>query len=107
VRTSAELAAALRDNPLARRPAADPKFLHATFLVRHGAKSSLDGVELPLAKGEAAVMLGDTVYLYCPLGYGSTKINNTFFERKLGLGATTRNWQTVTALERMAKGEGS
>jgi uncharacterized protein (DUF1697 family) len=50
-------------------------------------------------------MLGDTVYVYCPLGYGTTKINNTFFERKLGMGATTRNWQTVTALERMARGD--
>jgi uncharacterized protein (DUF1697 family) len=105
VRTSAELTAALRDNPLAGRPAADPKFLHATFLVRHGASASLEGIKLPLAKGEAAVMLGDAVYLYCPLGYGVTKINNTFFERKLAAGATTRNWQTVTALEKMARGE--
>jgi uncharacterized protein (DUF1697 family) len=105
VRTSAELTAVVRENPLAGRPAADPRFLHATFLVRHGAGASLDGITLPLAKGEAAVMRGDTVYLYCPLGYGNTKINNTFFERKLGLGATTRNWQTVNALERMARGE--
>lgn len=105
VRTSAELTAALRENPLTRSPVADPKFLHATFLVRHDAGVSLDGVDLPLAKGEAAEMLGDTVYVYCPLGYGTTKINNTFFERKLGMGATTRNWQTVTALERMARGD--
>ncbi len=105
VRTSAEMTAALRDNPLAGRPGTDPKFLHATFLVRHGAGVSLDGIDLPLAKGEAAVVLGDTVYVYCPLGYGVTKINNTFFERKLAVGATTRNWQTVAALERMARGE--
>ena len=105
VRSSAELAAALRDNPLAGRPGADPRFLHATFLVRRGAAASLKGIELPLAKGEAAVMVGDTIFVYCPLGYGNTKINNMFFERKLALGATTRNWQTVTALERMARGE--
>jgi uncharacterized protein (DUF1697 family) len=105
VRTSAELTAALRDNPLALRLAADPKFLHATFLVRHGAGTSLDGVALPLAKGEAALMLGDTIFVYCPSGYGKSKISTMFFERKLALGATTRNWQTVTALERMARGE--
>jgi uncharacterized protein (DUF1697 family) len=104
VRSSGEMTAALRLNPLAGRPAADPKFLHATFLVRPAAKASLDGLELPLAKGEAAVLVGSTVYLYCPLGYGSTKINNTFFERKLSASATTRNWQTVTALEGMARG---
>ena len=43
------------------------------------------------------------VYVYCPNGYGTTRINNTFFERKLGVRATTRNWQTVTALEKMAR----
>jgi len=34
-----------------------------------------------------------------------SKINNTFFERRLRARATTRNWNTVTALERMARGE--
>jgi uncharacterized protein (DUF1697 family) len=104
VRSSREMTAALRKNPLAGRPSIDPRFLHATFLVRHPVKTSLDGVELPLAKGEAAVLVGGVVYLYCPLGYGNTKINNTFFERRLSAGATTRNWQTVTVLEGMARG---
>jgi uncharacterized protein (DUF1697 family) len=40
-------------------------------------------------------------YLYCPNGYGRTKLNNTFFEKKLGVGATTRNWRTVTTLAQM------
>jgi uncharacterized protein (DUF1697 family) len=105
VRTSAQMTAALAANPLLARPSIDSKFLHATFLVRQGGTPSLEGVVMPLAKGEAAVMVGDTVYLYCPLGYGNTKINNSFFERKLSASATTRNWQTVTALEKMARGE--
>jgi uncharacterized protein (DUF1697 family) len=91
-------------NPFLGRPGIDPRFLHVTFLVRPGAMASLDGIELPLARGEAAVAAGDVVYLYCPLGYGVSRINNTFFERKLSVRATTRNWQTVTALERMARG---
>jgi uncharacterized protein (DUF1697 family) len=47
-------------------------------------------------------MAGGVVYVYCPLGYGRTRINNAFFERMLSARATTRNWQTVTALEGMA-----
>jgi uncharacterized protein (DUF1697 family) len=105
VRTSADMTAALRSNPFLARPGVDPKFLHATFLARQGGRHSLDGVTLPLSKGEAAALLGDIVYVYCPFGYGNTKINNTFFERKLSASATTRNWNTVTALERMARGE--
>ena len=105
VRTSAQMTAALNGNPFVGRPSIDPKFLHATFLVRGRGKPSLGGVDLPLAKGEAAELVGDIVYVYCPLGYGNSKITNTFFERKLSASATTRNWQTVTALERMARGE--
>ena len=41
---------------------------------------------------------GTEIFLRCPNGYGRTKINNTFFERKLATRATTRNWKTVTTL---------
>jgi uncharacterized protein (DUF1697 family) len=38
------------------------------------------------------------VYLHCPKGYGNTKLNNTFFENKLKVTATTRNWKTSNEL---------
>src|SRR3954453_13490755 len=41
---------------------------------------------------------GREVFIRCPNGYGRTKINNTFFERRLATKATTRNWNTVTLL---------
>lgn len=41
------------------------------------------------------------MYLFCPNGYGRTKLSNAFFERKLKVPATTRNWKTVTALHDM------
>ncbi|MEQ8809751.1 MAG: DUF1697 domain-containing protein, partial [Imperialibacter sp.] len=47
------------------------------------------------------VLTGKEVYVYCPNGYGRTKINNTFFESKLKVGATTRNWKTVNVLAEM------
>jgi uncharacterized protein (DUF1697 family) len=103
VRTAGEMTEVLSSNPLAGLKAADPRFLHATFLVSPDGKATLKGVALPLGKGEQVVLADGVVYLYCPNGYGITKINNTFFERKMGVRATTRNWQTVTALERMAR----
>jgi uncharacterized protein (DUF1697 family) len=104
LKSAAQMSAAFAGNPLASRPGVDPKFLYATFLIRPDPGASLDAVTLPLGKGEVAVHLGDVVYLYCPNGFGDTRINNTFFERKLRVRATTRNWNTVTALERMARG---
>lgn len=46
---------------------------------------------------------GDQViYIYCPGGYGKTKWNNQFFEKKLKQPTTTRNHATMSALLEMA-----
>jgi uncharacterized protein (DUF1697 family) len=103
VRSSGALRLAVAGNPLAGRPGTDPRFLHATFLSGTAGQGGL-APPLPLGPGEEAVALGDTVYLYLPNGYGGTRMNNAFLERRLGLPATTRNWRTVCALERMAAG---
>ncbi|TMP25945.1 hypothetical protein CWB99_20240 [Pseudoalteromonas rubra] len=43
-------------------------------------------------------LCGTMVYVYCPNGYGRTKIHTNFFERKLKVRATTRNHKTVATL---------
>jgi uncharacterized protein (DUF1697 family) len=47
-------------------------------------------------------VIGTEIYLYCPGGYGKTVFSNSYFEKKLGVRATTRNWKTVTELNRIA-----
>jgi len=46
---------------------------------------------------------GRDVYLFCPDGYGRTKLSNTFFEKRFATEATTRNWRTVVALVELAQ----
>ena len=41
------------------------------------------------------------LYLYCPDGFGRSRLA-TSFERILGVGATVRNWNTVSKLLEMA-----
>lgn len=43
------------------------------------------------------------VYLYPALGYGKTKYNNNFFERKLKVTATARNYKTMLKLLELAR----
>jgi uncharacterized protein (DUF1697 family) len=43
------------------------------------------------------------IYLYCPDGYGMTKFSTMFFEKKLGVTATTRNWKTIEALQKLVQ----
>lgn len=38
------------------------------------------------------------IYLFCPRGYGRTKLNNIFFEKLLKTTSTARNWKTTTRL---------
>ena len=53
--------------------------------------------------GEQFYVNGQEIYLYCPNGYGRTKLSNVAIEKKLGLEATTRNWKSVNALLGLAQ----
>ena len=47
---------------------------------------------------ERLIIQDREVYLYCPNGYGTSKLTNVFIEKKLGVSATTRNWKSVKKL---------
>lgn len=42
------------------------------------------------------------IYLWCPNGLRETKLSHAFWEKRLGLTATGRNWNTVTELRELA-----
>jgi len=93
---TAEQLHAIRDaNPLVG-PEVDPTTLHFTFLAEPlSAASPIDPARyLP----DAFAVGEQVVYVRVENGYGRTKLNNGFFERKLGVPATTRNWRTVNRL---------
>lgn len=45
----------------------------------------------------------DVVYLYCPSGFGKTKLTNNTIEKKLNVIATTRNLRTTLKLLELSK----
>lgn len=90
-------------NPLAKDEALDPKFLHVTFLATKPKPYELNALEGKLQRGERISVSGQAVYLYCPNGYGTSKLTNNFLESRLGVVATTRNWRTTNELLRLAQ----
>jgi uncharacterized protein (DUF1697 family) len=48
------------------------------------------------------LIIENAVFVYCPNGYGKTKLSNSFFESKLKVEATTRNWKTSQKMLAMA-----
>lgn len=88
LRTPAELKKAIDRNPLK----GEPNRVMIMFLDRE-AKNDLDW-DGP----EQTHLDGRHVYLYYPNGSGTSKLTNTFIERRLGVAGTTRNLNTVSKL---------
>lgn len=102
IRTAGELQAALERNPFLQQREPETDKLHVTFLAEAPLQGHIDQVSGLDFAPDKWVIAGKEVFLYCPQGYGRTKLNNTFFEKKLGVRATTRNLKTVLQLIRMA-----
>lgn len=100
---AAELDAITQSNPLWPPQGGDEKLFHATFLFQPVPQARFNALKLPVGTGESAVLVRNTVLLYCPVGYGKTKLSNSTFEKLLGMHATTRNWRTVMALRAMCQ----
>ncbi len=101
LRTGADLDHVVAGNPFVRR-GADPAKLHVTFLADAPDAGAVKGLAAPTGEPDELVAASREVYLHCPNGYGRTKLNNAYFERRLRVAATTRNWKTVTKLRELA-----
>ncbi len=99
VLSAKELNRVASSNPLWPRSGGEGNLFHGTFLFQPVPADRFRTLKLPAQPGEQAVLVGQVVLLHCPHGYGRTKLNNNFFEKALGVPATTRNWRTVLALQ--------
>jgi uncharacterized protein (DUF1697 family) len=98
LRSAADLAAVVRAQPF---PPPESEW-HVTFLGSSPAAGAVSVIDPTAYGGDEFRVVGSEVYLRMPGGYGRTKLNNTFWERKLNVAGTTRNWKTVQALATMA-----
>lgn len=102
VLTASMLAQIIERNPFAADPGKDSAFLHVTFLAAEPSSYDQKAIEAKKQDGEEISFSDKAVYLYCPNGYGRTKLTNNFLEAKLKVGATTRNWKTTNKLLSMS-----
>jgi uncharacterized protein (DUF1697 family) len=103
LRTPRELEQIIDDNPFLKERDVDIGRLYVTFLSEVPGKPILNQIQEIHDESDKFIILNKEAYLYCPGGYGRTKFSNNFFEKKLRVTATTRNWNTVNALLDMAK----
>lgn len=101
--TAEELETVINENPFLRDDSKDPSYFHITFLSQAPNKAHIEQLNRLNLNNESFILIDKAIYLYCPNGYGNTKLTNSFFENKLKLSATTRNWKTANELLKMAR----
>jgi uncharacterized protein (DUF1697 family) len=104
VKTSVEVAEVIKNNPFLQEKGIDSSKLHVTFLPHAPEKTALKKLDALAKPPDQFRCSGKEVYLYCPNGYGETKLSNNALERVLAVRATTRNWKTVNKLYEMIMG---
>ncbi len=90
------------NNPFIKDTDKDVAFLYVTFLAEVLTEFDEESIIEKKHSDEEIAFTTNAVYLYCPNGYGKTKLNNNFLEKKLKVQATTRNWKTVNELLKLA-----
>ncbi|WP_298425114.1 DUF1697 domain-containing protein [uncultured Kordia sp.] len=96
VKTIAQWKTAIANNPFTEE---DISKQAITFLAN---KPEEKIIEID-SKDDRFEILNSEVYLYCPNGFGRSKLTNNLFERKLKTQATTRNWKTIYKLLNLAE----
>lgn len=102
VRTSDEMKKAVASNPFVKDKKIDVDKLHVTFLSDVPEEINLENIKKIEFPPDRFVIIDKEIFLHCPKSYGETKLSNKFFESKLKVTATTRNWKTVHTLADMA-----
>ncbi|MCC6447212.1 MAG: DUF1697 domain-containing protein [Chitinophagaceae bacterium] len=93
----------IENNPFAKDSQKDKTYLHITFLAEIPIEFNKESIIEKKCPDEEIVFTSNAIYLYCPNGYGKTKLNNQFLEKKLKVKATTRNWKKSTELLKLTK----
>lgn len=96
----------LKNNPYLKKKNTDIEKVYLTFFNGNYDQNVLDILAAGDYKGDEFSIKDQVIYLHLPNNYGNTKLNNNFFESKLKITATTRNWKTMNELLKIAEGIG-
>jgi uncharacterized protein (DUF1697 family) len=101
VRTRDELAEVVAANPLTEATS-EPARLLVNFLSREPDRDLLGELDPADFEPETFGVGAREIYVWCPDGVRATKLGYSFWEKRLKVTATARNWNTVTRLLALA-----
>jgi uncharacterized protein (DUF1697 family) len=103
LRTPAELSEIADANPYLDRES-DFLKLHVVFLSAAPAADAVEELDPNRSPPDEFSVRGREIYLHLPNGAGRSKLTIDYFEKRLGVRATARNWKTLTKLIELTSG---
>jgi uncharacterized protein (DUF1697 family) len=95
VRSPAEWSTVISGNPFAAAAKRDPSHLLVMFLKSESSPAKVEDLRAANRGRETIHAVGRHLYVIYPDGVGRSKLTHGLIERKLGVRATGRNWNTV------------
>jgi uncharacterized protein (DUF1697 family) len=97
VRNREEMAKVVDSNPFVEA-GMNPTMLHAVFLESKPSVDRVAGLDPDRSPPDRFTVSDREIYVHYRDGSGRSKLDLSYFERKLGVSGTARNWNTVTRL---------
>ena len=98
IRNVEEIRKVISINPFLKEKSINIDRLFVTFLSEIPGQLNLENIKKIDYSPDRFTVIDKEVFLYVPGSYGETKLSNNFFESKLKVTATTRNWKTINQL---------
>jgi len=100
VRSAGEMKQVAGGNPFVMAGGATDA-LHVAFLDGVPAAAKIAGLDVHRSVPDEFAVKGREIYLRLPNGVARSKLTNAYFDAKLGVTSTVRNWRTVLKLIEM------
>jgi len=98
IRTLPEMEYLFSSNPFLKEERFDPAKMAVIFLHKMPSDAHIKkviNIDYPPDKFK---IIGKEIFIYCPNGFGRTKLYTNFFEKKMDVIGTARNWKTITTI---------
>jgi uncharacterized protein (DUF1697 family) len=103
IRTPEEFREIVSLNPFSDVENFNPEKLAVIFLYEKPSEAQIGKVKNIDYPPDKFIINGKEIFIYCPNGFGKSKIYTGFFENKMKVSGTGRNWNTINALLKIAE----
>ena len=103
IRNISEIQSLFKNNPYLSEPGFDASKMAVVFLHEEVTDTQMEKMRNINYPPDKYQISGREIFIYCPNGFGRTKLYTNFFEDKMKVTGTARNWKTITTLLGLAE----